>query len=82
MDKLLLSDYVKRLIEDAVEAHEGANDDFSMGRKLALYEVLSSLQNILVVHYPEEIDDYGLNFNIDRRFLTKTPEVIPLNLSS
>jgi len=72
MDKGLLADWILRLTQDADEAHLESNDDFTEGRKLAFYEVLASLQNILKIHYPDEINDYGLNFDMDKRFLSQT----------
>jgi len=76
MNKFALADYIEKLIERADAAHNDSKsgDDpkyiFQQGRALAYYEVLSSLQNTLRVHHPDELDDFGINFDMDKRFTT------------
>ena len=80
MDKLILRNVIADIVAEADEAHKKSNEPFYEGEKLAYYKVLTSLQNALIGIYDDEIGDYGLNFNIDKRFLSKTPEIVPLEV--
>ena len=80
MDKLILRDVITDIIKEADEAHKKCNEPFYEGEKLAFYKVLTSIQNALIGIYDDEIDDYGLNFDIDKRFLSNAPEIVPLSL--
>jgi hypothetical protein len=66
MDKGLLVDLIYKFVENAEDARDKPHDAFNQGRHLAYYEVLSSIKNVLTIHYPDNISDYGLDFDIDK----------------
>ena len=69
MDKGLIKDWVERILRDVDEIE--SDDSFSQGRLLAFYESLTSLKNTLETHYPDDMAAFGLDFDLDKRLLSK-----------
>ncbi|MCL2225653.1 MAG: hypothetical protein FWB96_11865 [Defluviitaleaceae bacterium] len=85
MDKGILADWINSVVDDAVDAHSELNcgnnphDEFAQGKSLALYGVITSLQNIVKIHYPDDLGELGLDFDADARFLSGTGEIVPIS---
>ena len=42
--------------------------EFTMGRRLAYYEILDTIKNELIAH-EQDLGEFGLDFNLEERFL-------------
>ena len=72
MDKHLVIDYIKEIIEEVEEARSESGDVFIDGKMLAYSEVLSKLQRILIAESPDAPVEYGLGFDVDGFIFTGT----------
>lgn len=63
---------IARIIDNAnsalIDAAENSDDDFYKGRKFAYYEVLDTIKNEFAVR-GQNLKEYGLDCDLDRRFL-------------
>ncbi len=63
---------VARVLDNANDAFEEANenkdDDFYKGKKLAYYEILDTIKNELKAR-GQDLKEFGLDFNLEKRFL-------------
>ncbi|MBQ4640652.1 MAG: transposase [Clostridia bacterium] len=59
---------ISRVIDNANDDDLQDRSEFTMGRRLAYYEILDTIKNELIVH-EQDLKEYGLDFNLEDRFL-------------
>ena len=75
MDKGLLIECISEIIENADEAlRDYPNGDYKDGAMLAYSSALSSLKYKLKHVALEDLAEYGLDFDVDERYLFDKPE--------
>ena len=64
-----MKDLINEIVERAEETKKEPDNEVNFGRKLAFVEVMAMFKRYLVSENPEAPEQYGLNFDVDKRFL-------------
>ncbi|MBQ4640941.1 MAG: transposase [Clostridia bacterium] len=59
---------IARVIDNANDEDPKDRSEFTMGRRLAYYEILDTIKNELIAH-EQDLGEFGLDFNLEERFL-------------
>jgi len=69
MDESTIKYIIARVIDNAGDERTlKSKDDFSMGKKLAYYEILDTIKNELIIN-DQDLKEFGLDFNLEDKLL-------------
>lgn len=68
MDESTIKYIIARVIDNASDDDPKDRSEFTLGRRLAYYEILDTIKNELIVN-EQELKEFGLDFNLEEKFL-------------
>lgn len=68
MDESTIKYIIARVIDNASDDDPKDRSEFTLGRRLAYYEILDTIKNELIVN-EQDLKEFGLDFNLEEKFL-------------
>ena len=68
MDESTIKYIIARVIDNASDDDPKDRSEFTLGRRLAYYEILDTIKNELIAN-EQELKEFGLDFNLEEKFL-------------
>lgn len=68
MDESTIKYIIARVIDNASDDEPKDRSEFTLGRRLAYYEILDTIKNELIVN-EQDLKEFGLDFNLEEKFL-------------